>query len=113
MVRDIEDWQWSSYPAMISKTAANDWLTSDWILSQFGGSKQRAKKRYRQFVLDGIGQNIEIWSELKNQIYLGNEDFVSKMQGKLEKDRDVRDIPKKQRRFSRQIAIRDKTTICG
>ena len=93
-VRDIEDWQWSSYTAMISKTAAINWSTSDWILSQFGRSKQRAKKRYRQFVLDGIGLDIEIWSELKNQIYLGNEDFVSEMQGKLEKDRGVWDIPK-------------------
>ena len=57
-----------------------------------------AKQRYQQFVLDGIGQNIEIWSELKSQIYLGDEDFVSEMQGKIEKDRDVWDIPKKQRR---------------
>ena len=71
MVRDIEDWPWSNYLAMINKAATSDWLTTDWILSQFGGDPSQAKKRYRQFVLDGIGQKIEIWSELKNQIYLG------------------------------------------
>jgi len=98
MVRHIEDWSWSSYLSMISKEPAADWLTTDWILSQFGGNRKQAKNRYQQFILEGIGRNIEIWSELKGQIYLGNEEFVSIMQGKIEKDRDVWNIPNKQKR---------------
>ena len=98
MVGELEDWPWSSYLAMINEVEAFDWLTTDWILSQFGGRLGQAQNGYRQFVLDGIGQKIEIWSELKNQIYLGDEDFVSKIQGKIEKDRKAWDIPKKQRR---------------
>ena len=98
MVRHIEDWPWSSYLSMISKEPAADWLTTDWVLSQFGGNRKQAKNRYQQFILEGIGRNIEIWSELKGQIYLGNEEFVSIMQGKIEKDRDVWNIPNKQKR---------------
>jgi len=98
MVRHIEDWPWSSYLSMISKEPAADWLTTDWILSQFGGNRKQAKNRYQQFILEGIGRNIEIWSELKDQIYLGNEEFVSIMQGKIEKDRDVWNVPNKQKR---------------
>jgi len=98
MVRHIEDWPWSSYLSMISKEPAADWLTTDWVLSQFGGNRKQAKNRYQQFILEGIGRNIEIWSELKGQIYLGNEEFVSIMQGKIEKDRDVWNVPNKQKR---------------
>jgi REP element-mobilizing transposase RayT len=98
MVSNIEDWPWSSYLALIGKMNSADWLTTNWILSQFGGSRDQAMHRYRQFVLEGIGQNIEIWSELKGQIYLGNEDFITEMQSKIEKEQDDLNIPKKQKR---------------
>jgi len=55
-------------------------------------------RRYQQFILDGVGQNIEIWSKLKGQIYLGDEDFVSDMQSKIGKNQNDWNIPKKQKR---------------
>ena len=39
MVRDIQDWPWSSYLAMIGATPQPEWLTTDWLLSQFGKQK--------------------------------------------------------------------------
>ena len=98
MVRTIDDWPWSSYLGMINKVNAEDWLTTDWVLSQFGGSRVQAMNRYQQFVLEGVGQNIELWSKLKGQIYLGNDEFVSKVQGKIETIHDDWSIPKKQKR---------------
>ncbi|MCK5353635.1 MAG: transposase, partial [Methyloprofundus sp.] len=98
MVRTIEDWQWSSYLAFIGKAKANGWLTTDWVLSQFGRNKQRARENYQRFVLEGAGQKLDIWSGLKGQIYLGNEKFVSTMQNKIEKSVNDWSIPKKQRR---------------
>ncbi len=65
MVRSIDDWPWSSYLSMINKVTAEDWLTTDWVLSQFGRNKDQAIRRYQQFFLEGIGQNIDIWSKLK------------------------------------------------
>ena len=88
MVNNIENWPWSSYLAMISKADVEDWLITDWILFQFGENRDRARLQYQQFVLEGVGQNIELWSHLKGQIYLGDEDFVSEMQSKIEKGRD-------------------------
>ncbi len=58
----------------------------------------QAINRYQQLVVEGIGQKIDIWSKLKGQIYLGNDEFVSEMQGKIEKDQDDWSIPKKQKR---------------
>ncbi len=98
MVQNIEDWPWSNYLAMIDKANTFDWLTTDWILSQFGGSKEQAMRSYQQFVIEGVAQNIEIWSKLKGQIYLGDEGFVSDMQNKIEKNQNDWNIPKKQKR---------------
>src|SRR5512137_282677 len=35
MVKDIADWQWSSYAAMLGIQPAPEWLQTDWILGQF------------------------------------------------------------------------------
>ncbi len=98
MVRSIDDWPWSSYLSMINKVTAEGWLTTDWVLSQFGRNRDQAMNRYQQFVLEGVGQNIDIWSKLKGQIYLGNDEFVSEMQAKIEKVQDDWSIPIKQKR---------------
>ena len=98
MVRSIEDWQWSSYLVFIGQEKANKWLTTDWVLSQFGRNKQRARENYQRFVLEGVGQKLDIWSGLKGQIYLGDENFVSTMQNKIEKSENDWSIPKKQKR---------------
>ena len=60
MIQNIEDWLWSNYLAMIDKANTFYWLTTDWILSQFEGSREQAIRSYQQFVLEGGNQNIEI-----------------------------------------------------
>ena len=45
-----------------------------------------------------MGQKPDIWSNLKGQIYLGDEKFVSTMQNKIEKSENDWSIPKKQKR---------------
>lgn len=55
-------------------------------------------KRYRQFVMDGVQRERAIWSNLKGQIYLGDETFVSTVQKRIGKEQDDLNIPKKQKR---------------
>ena len=98
MVRDIQDWPWSSYLAMIGVTPQPEWLTTDWLLSQFGKQKKRSMEKYRQFIMDGIQDKSDIWSDLKGQIYLGDEAFMSSMQQKIGKEKDDLNIPQKQKR---------------
>ncbi|WP_428355720.1 transposase [Methyloprofundus sp.] len=98
LIRNIEDWPWSNYLAFIGHTKVQEWLTSDWVLSQFGRTKKRARENYQRFVLEGVGQKLDIWSGLKGQIYLGDDSFVSKMQNKIENSRSDWSIPKKQKR---------------
>ncbi len=97
MVKHPQLWAWSSYAAMIGEVAAPAWLTTDDLLAEFGKRRAGARRRYQQFVAEGMGAEI-IWKDLKGQIYLGDEDFVERMQGKLgERAEDV-NIPRAQQR---------------
>ncbi|WP_295624825.1 hypothetical protein [uncultured Nitrosomonas sp.] len=57
-----------------------------------------AMDKYRQFVLQGVQQQPEIWSNLKGQIYLGNKAFVAEMQKRISNKKDDLNIPKQQKR---------------
>ena len=98
MVRSIEDWPWSNYLAFIGHTKTQEWLTPEWVLSQFGRNNKLARENYKRFVLEGVGQKIDIWSSLNAQIYLGDDTFVSTMQNKIENTGSDWGVPKKQRR---------------
>lgn len=97
MVRSAKDWPWSSYRATAAFDEPQSWLTTDWILSAFASRKSLAKERYRTFVAEGKNQPSP-WEQLRSQIYLGDETFVSKLQSKLENDKDLSEVPIAQRR---------------
>jgi hypothetical protein len=91
MVSSPEQWPWSSYPAMIGEASVPKWLSIDGLLSQFGKVRSRARQRYRKFVLEGLEQDREgLWQ----QIYLGDEIFVKRMQSKLQIDGDWLTVPR-------------------
>ena len=95
MVKHPRLWAWSSYGATIGSTPAPAWLTTDDLLAQFGKRRAGARRKYQEFVAEGMGGE-SIWKELKGQIYLGDDDFVDQMQCKLgEREQDV-NIPKVQ-----------------
>ncbi len=97
MVRTAKDWPWSSYRATVGQADAPAWLYTDWLLSVFSKQKAAARRHYKQFVADGKGQ-ASPWDELKNQVYLGSEPFVKKMQDKLNDKTDLSEIPIAQKR---------------
>jgi hypothetical protein len=39
---------------MIGASPAPPWLYADWLLSQFGNDRADARRRYAQFVLEGV-----------------------------------------------------------
>jgi REP element-mobilizing transposase RayT len=97
MVEAPEHWPWSSYPAMLGHEPVPPWLARDWVLRQFAQSRATARARYAQFVHDGQRQP-SIWNGLRNQIYLGGEDFVARLQAHLPAPERLDEIPKVQRR---------------
>lgn len=96
MVREAAAWPWSSYSAMVGTDAAPPWLQTDWILGQFSPRRDRAIKKYIDFVRAGVGLP-SLWSQLHGQIYLGGERFLKRMQELADKAA-IGEIPRAQRR---------------
>ena len=98
MVKEPDSWPWSSYKATVGAVSAPEWLQVERLLAQFGQKWEIVRRRYKEFVEEGTGQQ-NLWSELKRQIYLGDERFVERTQARLdvEQANDV-NIPKAQRR---------------
>lgn len=97
MVKHPGKYPWSSYRAMVGEAPPPRWLATDALLGQFGRRRAEARRRYREFVLQGIGQTT-LWAALRQQIYLGDERFVERMQAKADLQGDELSIPRAQRR---------------
>lgn len=97
MVRSAKDWPWSSYRATAGFKKTEKWLTVNWVLSSFSSRKVTAVKLYREFVSAGRNQP-KPWEQLRNQIYLGSDEFVDDMQCKISLETKLSEIPSTQKR---------------
>jgi len=95
-VRSAEEWCWSSHRATAGYDESAACLTTEWVLAGFADTRNAAQQRYRDFVQAGKGQPSP-WQQLKNQIFLGDDEFVNDMQSKLDPDQSLKDIPNKQK----------------
>ena len=102
MVKRVEDWAWSSYRATVGKTDAPDWLQAVWIAQQFSVDAHSARQAYRRFVQAGLG-GPSPWAELRSQIYLGGDKFLSRM-AKLAAEKAPEGIPMSHRQPVRPSA---------
>jgi putative transposase len=100
-----ESWPWSSYRAHVGLAPAPEWLDLDglhgYVLGRAvhsAGDRGRAAARYAELVSAGL--QVRLWdSALRQQIYLGDETFVDRMQGLADPRRSAaREVPKAQRR---------------
>jgi hypothetical protein len=95
-----QEWVWSSYRSMIGLTTIRPFLTTDWILSQFGQEREKARRAYIAFVEDKVPD--DPWKNLKGQIYLGGTLFLSKVQELLAQrhkkgDEKLNEVPRAQK----------------
>jgi REP element-mobilizing transposase RayT len=97
VVKSPGAWPWSSYRASMGREEAPPWLAVDGLLAQFGKRRALARERYARFVAEGINSRSP-WEHLKNQVFLGDEQFVQRMQAHLETGKDDVQIPLAQRR---------------
>jgi putative transposase len=93
MVRSGKDWPRSSYRATAGLAGPPRWLETGWVLSAFSNRKMQAIENYRAFVAVSRNQ-LTPWEQLRNQIDLGDERFVAKLQDGLAKDKNLSQIPR-------------------
>ena len=100
---------------MLGQTPSPPWLQRNWLLSQFGSNPQSAKKSYVDHVRAGVGLP-SVWEELQGQLYLGDEEFVQRMGGKVGARLSTdTEIPRLQRRAKASplavfVAMTDRNT---
>ena len=100
MVSHPRRWAWSSYRATVGQTRAPAWLSTDWVLGQFGLRVGVAQRQYRAFIAEGHGGG-RPWDQVMGQIYLGGEDFVARHQP----GRKIREIPRQQTQAARPSLV--------
>ena len=94
-VRHPRQWPWSSYCATAGEEEPPVYLTTPWILEQFGINQTEAAAEYRRFV--NSGRDIDVWSELRGGILLGSDEFVEEMRPKLREHAGAHEITRRER----------------
>ena len=95
MVDQPQDWPWSSYLYTLGQVEAPAWLATDPTLQLFSYNRQQACQNFMKFVL--AGQGVEVWKDLKHQIYLGGENFVHEQQQRIQDQHmDLSEVPLQQ-----------------
>lgn len=83
MAKTPDAWRWSSFRATAGAEPAPSWMHPASLLEHFSQDRAEAQTRYRKFVSDGIGDSC-VWQNLRQQLYLGDREFVKRMQAACE-----------------------------
>ena len=75
MVKQLGQWSWSSYPAIMGRAQAPSWLDVDWLLSLFAKQRKQAREKYSQFIMQGKGL-VSPLDATRHQLILGDDSFV-------------------------------------
>ena len=105
IVPDPQAWAWSSYQSHVGLSEVPPWLDTDGLHGYLlqrpvrgATDARRAAARYEALV--AAGRDVRLWDgALRQQIYLGDEAFVERMQARADQHGPMtaRDIPRRQR----------------
>lgn len=95
MVRSPRDWKWSSYRATAGQVDPPEFLSIDWILSQFDDDPARAVHAYRRFTRQG--RAVCVWDDLRGGSLLGTKAFIERLKPHLKTRATSIEIPRKER----------------
>jgi putative transposase len=91
-----DQYRWSSYRATAGLEKVPVLLTRDWLLAQFGTQRERAERKYREFVKAGMDAPSP-WENLQGQLILGREKFLGSVKPLLVGKAHVQEVPRAQR----------------
>lgn len=97
IVNHPSEYQWSSFSSTIGNTKWYDsFLTPEWILSQFDSDFSLARRRYINFVIDGINTDSPM-KNIKAGLILGDKSFIESLSKRINEYKDDTEIPREQR----------------
>jgi hypothetical protein len=84
LVQRPEEWAWSSYRGYHRASMQWPWITYNRVLREFGRDVDKARRKYRQFVAEGLETELEPpWSTAVGGLIVGGERFAEKIRGML------------------------------
>jgi REP element-mobilizing transposase RayT len=89
-------WRWSSYRSTAGLGPTPGFLTTQWVLAQFGDNPEGARQRYVEFVHDGL-KCPSPWKGLRGGVLLGEDPFIERFRGESGEFRGAEEVPKAQR----------------
>jgi len=114
IVKNPEDYEWSSYAFHIDRRDAPAWLRKNWLVEYLGPGEDQARARYREFVEAGMEMPSNYpYDEVVAQAILGSDEFVDKIRSLVEKDAKCHEVTGRKalaKRFSLDEIYRE---ICG
>ncbi len=79
VVERPEQYPWSSYPGYLWRGKGVPWVEYAWVLSRFGHDRAHARKKYREFIQQGITEKQENpLKKIYGQMLLGDAVFLEK-----------------------------------
>jgi REP element-mobilizing transposase RayT len=79
MTARVDDYPWSGHRAYLDQESL-PWLTTEWVLGQFGSAAGIARRRYARFVADGAEEphRDDLYGGDRDPRVVGEEDFIAR-----------------------------------
>ena len=85
IVRKPEEYLWTGHLNYLGR-GEDDLIDEGFVLGQFSENKSLARRRYRQFIWEGIPNGHQgKYYEVKDQRYLGEDSFINQIEAKRDK----------------------------
>ena len=76
-VKKVDQYEWSSYRGYVGREKEQRWMESGCVLSQLSTRPARARRKYKEYVEEGIRKRIDDpLREVHGQVILGTERFI-------------------------------------
>jgi REP element-mobilizing transposase RayT len=96
MVKNPDQWRWSSYSETMGAIPESEWLNTNWLLRQFGRRSKAAREKYCEFVMQGKGLPSP-FGATRHQLLLGDDTFVEQFQ-KVKTEGQLQEFSKTQKK---------------
>lgn len=87
----LRQYPWSSYLEVIEPKKRSEYLASERVLECVGGDNEKGRKRYEEFVFEGIGREIaNPLEQVRYQFLLGTDNFIGEIKEKFIRGKDLK-----------------------
>ncbi len=94
IVKNVDDYKWSSHKGYLSKSKEWNWLNKDFVLEMLGPNKSRQLSSYKRFISMDDSNEIEQFFKKKNiPSILGDDSFVDNIKEKYFKEKQHMEVP--------------------